>query len=60
MTAKRHRAGSQASPEVLGRTITGLVPMGDSAGGNLAIVVTQALAESWPPCPWCCKCRSIR
>lgn len=31
------------SPEALGRTITGLIPMGDSAGGNLAIVVTQAL-----------------
>lgn len=31
---------------VLGRQITGLIPMGDSAGGNLAIVVTQALAKS--------------
>jgi acetyl esterase len=41
--ASRWVAGS---PEVLGRTITGLVPMGDSAGGNLAIVVTQALAET--------------
>lgn len=30
-------------PEALGLTATGLVPMGDSAGGNLAIVVTQAL-----------------
>ena len=29
----------------LGRTITGLIPMGDSAGGNLAIVVAQALVE---------------
>lgn len=35
-----------SSPEALGRTITGLIPMGDSAGGNLAIVVTQALAEA--------------
>jgi acetyl esterase len=34
------------SPEVLGRSITGLIPMGDSAGGNLTIVITQALAES--------------
>lgn len=32
------------SPEALGRSITGLIPMGDSAGGNLTIVVTQALA----------------
>jgi acetyl esterase len=31
------------SPAELGRTITGLVPIGDSAGGTLAIVVTQAL-----------------
>ncbi|MCY1671891.1 alpha/beta hydrolase [Novosphingobium sp. SL115] len=29
----------------LGRQITGLIPMGDSAGGNLTIVVTQALVE---------------
>ncbi len=41
--ASRWVAGS---PEALGRTITGLIPMGDSAGGNLAIVVTQALAET--------------
>ncbi|WP_338466016.1 alpha/beta hydrolase [Novosphingobium sp. ZN18A2] len=33
------------SPEELGRKITGLIPMGDSAGGNLTIVTTQALAE---------------
>lgn len=33
------------SPADLGRTITGLIPMGDSAGGNLAIVVTQALTD---------------
>ena len=31
------------SPAELGRTVTGLIPMGDSAGGNLAIVITQAL-----------------
>ncbi|WP_068076341.1 alpha/beta hydrolase [Novosphingobium lentum] len=34
-----------ASPQALGRTITGLIPMGDSAGGNLTIVITQALME---------------
>ncbi|MBB4613640.1 alpha/beta hydrolase [Novosphingobium taihuense] len=34
-----------ANSAVLGREITGLIPMGDSAGGNLAIVVTQALVE---------------
>ena len=39
------------SPAVLGRTVTGLVPMGDSAGGNLTIVITQALAESPPAVP---------
>ena len=33
------------SPAVLGRQVTGLVTTGDSAGGNLTIVVTQALAE---------------
>lgn len=31
------------SPAELGFAVTGLVPMGDSAGGNLAIVVTQSL-----------------
>lgn len=34
-----------ANSAALGREITGLIPMGDSAGGNLAIVVTQALVE---------------
>ncbi len=34
-----------SSPEALGRRVTGLIPMGDSAGGNLAIVVAQALAD---------------
>ena len=33
------------SPEALGREITGLIPMGDSAGGNLTIVTTQALMD---------------
>ena len=33
------------SPEPLGRAITGLVPCGDSAGGNLAIVVSLALRD---------------
>jgi acetyl esterase len=32
-----------ASPAELGRQVTGLIPMGDSAGGNLAIVVSQSL-----------------
>ncbi|WP_225206350.1 alpha/beta hydrolase [Novosphingobium huizhouense] len=32
------------SPAELGRTVTGLVTTGDSAGGNLTIVVSQALA----------------
>ncbi len=31
------------SPAELSRQVTGLIPMGDSAGGNLAIVVTQDL-----------------
>lgn len=35
-----------ASPAELGREITGLIPIGDSAGGNLTIVVTQALAAA--------------
>lgn len=34
-----------ANSAELGREITGLIPMGDSAGGNLAIVVTQVLME---------------
>lgn len=31
------------SPAALGRKITGLIPIGDSAGGNLTIVTAQAL-----------------
>lgn len=34
-----------ASPEALGRHVTGLITMGDSAGGNLAIVTTNTLAS---------------
>ncbi|HEY0313904.1 MAG TPA: alpha/beta hydrolase [Allosphingosinicella sp.] len=34
-----------ASPEELGREVTGLVPCGDSAGGNLAIVISLALRD---------------
>lgn len=34
------------SPDVLGRTITGLVLSGDSAGGNLTIVTTMALRDT--------------
>ena len=33
------------SPAELGRSVTGLIPIGDSAGGNLAIVVTNALRD---------------
>ncbi len=33
------------SPAAIGRTVTGLIPIGDSAGGNLTIVVTNALRE---------------
>ncbi|WP_120717782.1 alpha/beta hydrolase [Tsuneonella amylolytica] len=33
------------SPAELGRQVTGLVTTGDSAGGNLTIVVTQALGD---------------
>ncbi|WP_369025089.1 alpha/beta hydrolase [Qipengyuania sp. RANM35] len=40
VAATRWIAGS---PGELGRPATGLVPIGDSAGGNAAIVVTQAL-----------------
>lgn len=35
-----------SSPAALGRTVTGLIPMGDSAGGNLTLVVANALADS--------------
>ena len=41
-TAARWVAGS---PSELGRTATGLITIGDSAGGNLAIVVAQALGD---------------
>ncbi|TFI59253.1 alpha/beta hydrolase [Sphingomonas parva] len=34
------------SPAALGRAVTGLVPCGDSAGGNFAIVVSLALRDS--------------
>jgi acetyl esterase len=33
------------SPEAIGRQITGLITTGDSAGGNLTIVTTQALSD---------------
>lgn len=33
------------SPEALGREVTGLVPCGDSAGGNFAIIVSLALRD---------------
>lgn len=34
-----------SSPEKLGRKVTGLIPIGDSAGGNLTIVTAQALHD---------------
>jgi acetyl esterase len=34
-----------SSPQQLGREVTGLVPCGDSAGGNFAIVVSLALRD---------------
>jgi acetyl esterase len=34
------------SPAALGRTVTGLVACGDSAGGNFAIIVTLALRDT--------------
>ena len=34
-----------SNPAELGRQATGLIPMGDSAGGNLAIVTTNALSK---------------
>ena len=42
LAAARWVAGS---PEALGREVTGLVPAGDSAGGNLAAAVTVALRD---------------
>ncbi len=40
-----------ANPAELGHTITGLIPIGDSAGANLAIVVTQSLMLEPAPIP---------
>lgn len=34
-----------SSPKELGLDVTGLVPVGDSAGGNLAIIITQDLVK---------------
>ena len=42
IAAARWIAGS---PEALGREVTGLIPCGDSAGGNFAIVVSLALRD---------------
>ena len=42
IAAARWAAGS---PEPLGRQVSGLVPCGDSAGGNFAIVVSLALRD---------------
>jgi acetyl esterase len=35
-----------ASPEALGREVTGLITCGDSAGGNFAIIVSLALRDT--------------
>ena len=43
--ASPRRAGRPASPEALGREVTGLVTAGDSAGGNFTIVVSLALRD---------------
>jgi acetyl esterase len=37
-----------ASPAEIGHPVTGIVPAGDSAGGNLAAVVSQQLADKLP------------
>ncbi len=37
-----------ASPEAIGHAVTGLIPAGDSAGGNLAAVVSQTLHGTLP------------
>jgi len=37
-----------ASPAAIGHPVTGLIPAGDSAGGNLAAVVTQQLHGTLP------------
>ncbi|ABC63507.1 alpha/beta hydrolase [Erythrobacter litoralis] len=42
IAATRWIAGS---PDALGRGATGVIPIGDSAGGNATIVVSQALAQ---------------
>jgi acetyl esterase len=40
-----------SSPGELGRKVTGLIPFGDSAGGNLAIVISLALRDEPAPVP---------
>lgn len=35
-----------ASPEAIGREVTGVIPIGDSAGGTASIVVSQQLAAN--------------
>ena len=45
-----------SSPAELGRTITGLVPCGDSAGGNLAIVTSIALRDKPAAVPVLAQC----
>jgi acetyl esterase len=48
VAATRWIAGS---PAKLGRRATGLIPLGDSAGGNAAIVVTQSLMREAAAAP---------
>ena len=44
-----------SSPDALGRKVTGLIPMGDSAGGNLTIVTTNALCAEPAEVPVICQ-----
>ena len=44
-----------SSPAELGREVTGIVPMGDSAGGNASIVVSQLLAANPADAPVVCQ-----
>jgi acetyl esterase len=37
-----------ASPDAIGHPVTGIIPAGDSAGGNLAAAVTRELAGTLP------------
>jgi acetyl esterase len=45
-----------SSPTLLGLDVTGIVPIGDSAGGNLAIVTTMALRDDPAAAPVLAQC----